>query len=269
MMENYKNNILNKLSTSHLDIFIVARKDHWGVLKNNIDHLPFNIKYIDPATYSGQEFIKSMIELNEKAYGKGMAAPPWTFANFGTIGAGVTGGFMINNQPISKFSIVGDLSDSNISHEWTLLSDPAYQGKGLGTITLGLALEVCKHKKYHTFIMQTDNSSNLVYLKNPHQLQILSYGFIHTKKNSMLIKTKIPKDPLKTITTAKSSKKNLEAVTTIHVIPNDDEFWVEANNHQLFIKINNSINDGSMYCVKNWKIDEGKKTYILIGKCNE
>lgn len=267
-MKILKQNILDKLSTNHLDIFIVARIDHWNLIKNNVKELPFATRFIDPATYAGQEFVKSMIELNEKAYGKGMAAPSWTFANFGTIGAGITGGFMINGQPISKFSVVGDAVDPDISHEWTLLTDPDYQGEGLGTITLGLALEVCKHKKYHTFIMQTDNSSNLIYLKNPHTLNILSYGFIHTKKNSMLIKTQIPKNPFKAILQSQRTPTTIDKMV-VNEIPSKSDFWVESFNHQLLIQMNDLINNGEKFCIKNWKLDEDKKIYILIGKCNE
>jgi GNAT superfamily N-acetyltransferase len=187
-MTDYKQIYTEKLG--NIKFFVVARKEYWNLVQQNLLNIPFQTNLIDPSTEQGHNFVNSMIELNEAAYGKGMAAPAWTFANFGTIGAGITGGVMIDNIPISKFSIVGDLMNPQISHEWTLLTHPDYQGKGLGKLTLALALQVSAHKTHHTFIMQTDNNSNLIYLQNPHPLQIMAYGFIHTRLNSFLIKTK-------------------------------------------------------------------------------
>lgn len=257
-MTDYKQIYTEKLGD--IKFFIVARKEYWSALQQNVLNLPFQSVFIDPSTEEGHEFVNSMIELNETAYGKGMAAPAWTFANFGTIGAGVTGGVMLNNVPISKFSIVGDLVNPNISHEWTLLTHPDFQGKGLGKLTLALALQLSSHKTHHTFIMQTDNNSNLIYLQNPHPLQILAYGFIHTKRNSFLIKTKIPQNAFQSFL-ANEREKFLVGEVRI-----EGDFWIKSNEHDKLMKINAEINNGATYTIKDWVYNPSGENDILLHK---
>jgi GNAT superfamily N-acetyltransferase len=257
-MNEIKDEFQNKIG--NIKFFVVARKEYWNVIQQNLLNLPFQTNLIDPSTEQGHDFVNSMIELNEAAYGKGMAAPAWTFANFGTIGAGITGGVMIDNVPISKFSVVGDLINPQVSHEWTLLTHPDFQGKGLGKLTLALALQVSAHKSYHTFIMQTDNNSNLIYLQNPHPLQVLAYGFIHTRRNSFLIKTKIPNNPFESFLSSKREKYSVGEIT------NDGDFWVKSNEHEKLMGINSEINNGATYTIKDWVFNPDGENDILLNK---
>lgn len=248
----WKKQLIEKLGITDISTFFCLRKEYWNLLEKQIEDLPFKYKLIDPANQQAHQFISQMVKLNEKCYGKGMAAPIWTYANFGTIGAGTTGGFMIDNKLVSKFNVVGDVSNPNISHEWTLLTDPQYQGKGLGCITFALALQVCGFKKEHTFITQTDNPSNLIYLKNPNPLQVLSYGFAHTRKNSLFIKTKIPTNPFVSIVFNKK-REYVNTDLAVSKIPYGKKFKIESDNHQLLLKLNSLIQEGGPCYLLDWQ----------------
>ncbi|OIP96181.1 hypothetical protein AUK40_05220 [Candidatus Wirthbacteria bacterium CG2_30_54_11] len=255
---------LKKYESLDLEAFIVANKAGWPQLEWNLGSFPFPIRYIDPATYRGQEFTRDMIALNEKAYGEKMAAPAWTFANFGTIGAGITGGFLSHGLPVSKFSMVGNIWDPHTAHDWTMLVDPEYEGRGLASITLGYALQAASDKQYFSFIAQTDNSSINLYLKLPHELSILAYGFVHTRRNSLLLKTKIPEQPFATV--VKSSMP--EAVLSHYPIareklPDGHAFWMPAKNHQLWLDLNEHLLTGDHFALSAC-CTEGKQIYLLV-----
>jgi GNAT superfamily N-acetyltransferase len=256
--------ILEKYKAFHLQGFISANKAGWPMLQENLKDFPFPVNYIDPANYRGWEFTQEMILLNEKAYGKGMAAPAWTFANFGTIGAGITGGFLSSGQPISKFSMVGNVWDPDIAHEWTLLVEPSYQGKNIASLSLAFALQCVKTKKYHTFIAQTHNNSLHVYLKFPYPLQIMAYGFVHTRKNSLLLKVPIPQNPFETILQSEVKKFEWSEFPNVEIhLPSKGIFWLNANNHQLFLDINEKIIMGSAFFLKG-RLERDEKIYLLI-----
>lgn len=250
----WKEKFIKKIGSKNISIFISTRKEKWKKIKELITPIPFPCLYLDPAQESTYPFIYQMEELNEKAYGKKMSAPIWTYSNFGTIGAGITGGFIINNQLVSKFNVVGDVGDSDISHEWTLLTDPEYQGKSVGTATLALAMQVCSHKKYHTFITQTDNPSNIIYLKNTYPLQVLSYGFVHTKLNSLFIKTKIPKNPFEVFINSNKQNKFL----------NKDKILIEAYDHHSLKEINNKIQNGYSCYLLEWIKNKNNQIHLMF-----
>jgi GNAT superfamily N-acetyltransferase len=250
----WKEKFIKKIGSKNISIFISTRKEKWEKIKELVRPIPFPCLYLDPTKESTYPFIYKMEELNEKAYGKKMSAPIWTYSNFGTIGAGITGGFIVKDELISKFNVVGDVGDSNISHEWTLLTDPKYQGKNIGTATLALAMQICSHKKYHTFITQTDNPSNIIYLKNIHPLQILAYGFVHTKPNSLFIKTKIPKNPFETFINSKKKKQ----------FYNKNKIQIEAYDHHSLKEINNKIQNGSFYYLLDWIKNKNNQIYLIF-----
>ena len=260
------NELLKKYEDLNLEIFIVVNRLHWDKYKALMEGFPFKTKFIDPTTTEGYDFTYEMIQLNEKAYGAGMAAPDWTFANFGTIGAGLTAGFLLDGIPVAKLCLVGNVSDPKIAHEWTLLVDPEHEGEGLGSLTFALALHLIQDKDYLTFIIQTDNASSNIYLKNIYPLYILSYGFVHTRKNSMLIKTKIPKEnPFKSVlanplgkyefSDYKIAKDNLEEL--------GECFWVQQNNSKLYRIINDEIAKGEDFIIKG-KYQDKNMLYFLI-----
>jgi len=257
----WKEKFIKKVGSNNISVFIVTRKEKWEKIKDLLKPIPFPCLYLDPTKESTYPFIYKMVELNEKAYGKKMSAPIWTYSNFGTIGSGITGGFIIDNKLISKFNVVGDVVDSDTSHEWTLLTDPEYQGKSIGTATLALAMQVCGLKKYHTFISQTDNPSNIIYLKNCYPLKILSYGFIHTKPNSLFIKTKIPKNAFEVFIKNKNKKKYSVDFNNSK-IPEKGIFSLKADRHDSFLKLNQKIQTGSKCYLLDW-IKNGEN-YLVI-----
>ena len=262
------NEILKNYENLNLEVFIVVNKMHWNKYEKLMENFPLNTVFIDPATTEGYDFTYEMIKLNEKAYGAGMAAPDWTFANFGTIGAGLTAGFLIDGIPSAKLSVIGNISDPKIAHEWTLLVDPEHEGKGLGSLTFALALHLTQDKDYLTFIIQTDNTSSNIYLKNIHPLNILAYGFVHTCKNSMLIKTMIPKDnPFKTImeNPLENYKLNDYKIANDNLDDVGDSFWVQQNNSKIYRIINDKIKNGKKFIIKG-KHQDTNKSYLLISE---
>jgi ribosomal protein S18 acetylase RimI-like enzyme len=247
---------LERYAELNLEVFVVVNHDYHHKYKSIMDEFPFKTKFIDPSTQEGQDFTREMIDLNEKAYG----------ANFGTIGAGITAGFLSNNKPISKLSLVGNISEPNIAHQWTLLVDPDFEGLGIGSISFALALHLAQEKDFLTFIIQTDNLSSNIYLKNIYQLDIMSYGFVHSCENSMLIKTKIPKENIfKTIVDNKIPNLKFEDFETVtHEIPlTNISFWVREDNHMLLKKLNELINAGHKFVFKG-KCKNDNTAFLLI-----
>ncbi|WP_409227141.1 hypothetical protein [Gudongella sp. SC589] len=261
------NELLKKYEDLNLEVFIVVNRLHWDKYKTLMEGFPFKTNFIDPATTEGFDFTYEMVQLNEKAYGAGMAAPDWTFANFGTIGAGLTAGFLIDGIPVAKLCVVGNVSDPKIAHEWTLLVDPAHEGEGLGSLTFALALHLVQDKDYLTFIIQTDNPSSNIYLKNIHPLNILSYGFVHTRKNSMLVKTKIPNNPFETLLGNTTEKFELDEypMAKDELESLGDTFWVQQNNSKIYRMINDEIKNGKKYIIKG-KYLENSVSYFLISE---
>jgi len=262
------NELLKKYEGLNIEVFIIVNKAHWDKYKSLMENFPFNTVFYDPATTEGYDFTYELIQLNEKAYGAGMAAPDWTFANFGTIGAGLTAGLLIDGIPVSKLCIVGNVSDPTIAHEWTLLVDNSREAEGLGSLTFALALHMVQDKDYLTFIIQTDNSSSNIYLKNIYPLNIMAYGFVHTRKNSLLIKTKIPKEnPFETLLSNKVEQYELAdydiAKDDIESLGNS--FWVQQNNSKIYRMINEQIGKGKNYIIKG-KYQDKNTSYFLISE---
>jgi hypothetical protein len=259
---------LKKYQEMDLEVYIIVNKFYWDKYKKLTSSLPFETKFIDPASKEAAAFIQKVVELNEKAYGDGMAAPYWTYANFGTIGAGITAGFLLDGTPISQLSLVGNISDEKVAHEWTLLVDPMLEGQAIGSLTYALVLHLCQDKDFLTFIMQTDNSSVNIYLKSAYPLMITSYGFVHTRKNSFLIKTKIPgENGFENLLDTKVKQYNFEDYPEAgeEIIPEDKCFWVHQDNHKLYRKINDSISQGQSYSIKA-KEQKGEYMYLLLEK---
>ena len=259
---------LMKYQEMDLEIYLIVNKAYWDKYEKMMQALPFKTKFVDPATPEAADFIHEIVVLNEKAYGAGMAAPDWTFANFGTIGAGITAGFLSNGKPVSQLSLIGNISDPAIAHEWTLLVDPELEGQAIGTLTYALVLHLAQEKDYITFIMQTDNSSVNIYLKHPYPLLITAYGFVHTRQNSMMMKTKIPKkDGFETLLKGKIKQYSFEDYPEAKaVIPSDAGcFWLCHNSHELYQKINEDIAAGSTYSIIG-KTEIGTDMYLLIEK---
>ena len=259
---------LMKYQEMDLEIYLIGNKAYWDKYEKMMQALPFKTKFVDPATPEAADFIHEIVVLNEKAYGAGMAAPDWTFANFGTIGAGITAGFLSNGKPVSQLSLIGNISDPAIAHEWTLLVDPELEGQAIGTLTYALVLHLAQEKDYITFIMQTDNSSVNIYLKHPYPLMITAYGFVHTRQNSMMMKTKIPKkDGFETLLKGKIKQYSFEDYPEAKaVIPSDAGcFWLCHNSHELYQKINEDIAAGSTYSIIG-KTEIGTDMYLLIEK---
>ena len=259
---------LLKYQEMDLEIYLIVNKAYWDKYEKMMQALPFKTKFIDPATPEAADFIHEIVVLNEKAYGAGMAAPDWTFANFGTIGAGITAGFLSNGKPVSQLSLIGNISDPTIAHEWTLLVDPELEGQAIGTLTYALVLHLAQEKDYITFIMQTDNSSVNIYLKHSYPLMITAYGFVHTRKNSMMIKTKIPKkDGFETLLKGKIKQFAYEDYPVAKdVIPVEDKcFWLCHDSHGLYQSINAKIGAGEKYAIIG-KTEIGPDMYLLIEK---
>lgn len=251
-----------------LEIYLIVNKLYWDKYKKLMEGLPFPTKFIDPSTKEAADFTREIIVLNEKAYGKGMAAPDWTFANFGTIGAGLTAGFLSKGKPVSQLSLVGNISDPTLAHDWTLLVDPALEGQAIGTLTFALVLHLAQDKEFLTFIMQTDNTSANIYLKNIYPLMITAYGFVHTCQNSMLIKTKIPgKNGFEILLKSKICQYHLEDYPLAggQVPKGSNFFWVKHDNAKLYQSINQGIAQGKTYSIKG-KAQKGKDIYFLIEK---
>lgn len=262
------NENLKKYKDMDLEIFLIVNRLYWDKYSELMERLPFQTKMIDPGTREGSDFVREIIDLNEKAYGKGMAAPDWTFANFGTIGAGLTAGFLVNNKPISKLSLVGNIADTKVAHEWTLLVDPKYEGKGIGTITFALALHLAQDKEFLTFIIQTDNASSNIYLKTTNPLNIMSYGFVHTCQNSLFIKTKVPKEnAFESLLNNKIISYNFEDyVEAKEKISEDGKpFWIRHDNENLYRNLNERLENGEKYTLKG-KTQKENYTYFLIEK---
>lgn len=257
--------LLKKYENLKLEVFIVVNRLYWDKYKALMKDFPFETIFIDPTTTEGYDFTYEMIQLNEKAYGAGMAAPDWTFANFGTIGAGLTAGFLVDGIPAAKLCVVGNVSDPKVAHEWTLLVDPKHEGEGLGSLTFALALHLTQDKEYLTFIIQTDNPSSNIYLKNTNPLNILSYGFVHTRKNSMLIKTKIPNNPFETVLANKAEKYGIDDFK----MAKDDleglgeSFWVQQNNSKVYRMINDEIAKGKKYIIKGKHQDKDISFFLI------
>ena len=262
------NELLKKYEELNLEVFIIVNKAHWDKYKALMENFPYNTVLYDPASTEGHDFIYELIQLNEKAYGAGMAAPDWAFANFGTIGAGLTAGFLVDGVPVSKLCMVGNVSDPTIAHEWTLLVDSSYESAGLGSLTFGLALHLVQDKEYLTFILQTDNASSNIYLKNIYPLHIMAYGFVHTRRNSILLKTKIPKDnPFETLLANKVERYDL---ADFPVAKDDLEglgsrFWVQQNNSKVYRLINDEIEKGKDFIIKGKYMDKNI-SYFLIAE---
>lgn len=262
------NELFKKYESLNLEVFIVVNRLYWDKYKVYMENFPFKTVFIDPTTTEGYDFTYEMIQLNEKAYGVGMAAPDWTFANFGTIGAGLTAGFLIDGIPAAKLCVVGNISDPKVAHEWTLLVDPEHEGEGLGSLTFALALHLTQDKDYLTFIIQTDNPSSNIYLKNIYPLNILSYGFVHTRKNSMLIKTKIPKEnPFESILSNPVKKYELHdyKIAKDNLEDLGECFWVQQNNSKVYRIINKEIAKGRKFIIKG-KYEDKNIMYFLISE---
>lgn len=262
------NELLKKYEKLNLEVFIVVNRLHWDKYKELMKDFPFKTVFIDPSTTEGYDFTYEMVQLNEKAYGAGMAAPDWAFANFGTIGAGLTAGFLIDGIPVAKLCVVGNVSDPKIAHEWTLLVDPAHEGEGLGSLTFALAMHFVQDKDYLTFIIQTDNASSYIYLKNIYPLNILSYGFVHTRKNSMLIKTKVPKEDVFATVLGNTPKKfelNDYPMAKDDLESLGDTFWIQQNNSKVYRMINDEIKNGKKYIIKG-KYFENNISYFLLSE---
>lgn len=259
---------LMKYQEMDLEIYLIVNKAYWDKYEKMMQSLPFKTKFVDPATPEAADFIHEIVVLNEKAYGAGITAPDWTFANFGTIGAGITAGFLSNGKPVSQLSLIGNISDPSIAHEWTLLVDPELEGQAIGTLTYALVLHLAQEKDYITFIMQTDNSSVNIYLKHPYPLLITAYGFVHTRQNSMMMKTKIPKkDGFETLLKGKIKQYSFEDYPEAKaVIPSEAGcFWLCHNSHGLYQKINEDIAAGNTYSIIG-KTEIGTDMYLLIEK---
>lgn len=262
------NELLKKYEGLNLEVFIIVNRAHWDKYKALMENFPYNTVFYDPASTEGFDFIYELVQLNEKAYGAGMAAPDWAFANFGTIGAGLTAGFLVDGVPVSKLCMVGNVSDPTIAHEWTLLVDSSYESVGLGSLTFALALHLVQDKEYLTFILQTDNASSNIYLKNIHPLEIMAYGFVHTRRNSMLLKTKIPKEkPFETLLSNKLERYELDdfPVAKDDLESLGDHFWVQQNNSKIYRMIGDEIEKGKNYIVKG-KYQDKNIAYFLISQ---
>ncbi len=259
---------LMKYQEMDLEIYLIVNKAYWDKYEKMVKDLPFKAKFIDPATPQAADFIHEIVVLNEKAYGKGMAAPDWTFANFGTIGAGITAGFLSKGKPVSQLSLIGNISDLTIAHDWTLLVDPEFEGKAMGTLTFCLAVHLAQDKDFLTFIMQTDNSSSNIYLKNPSPLYITAYGFVHTCKNSMLIKTAIPKENgFETLLKNKIKEYSFQDYPEAkgEIITESNSFWVRHDDDKLYKTLNENIGKEEKYIIKG-KAEKGEYMYFLIEK---
>jgi len=250
----------------NLQGFIVTHKRNWPQLEGNLAGLPFGVKFFDPADYRGHAFTREMIQLNEAAYGVGMAAPDWTFANFGTIGAGIMGGLLIDGEPASKFSLVGHPCLIDSIHEWTLLVHPQFQNKGLATLTLAMALQTASHKQFHTFLAQTDNVSLNVYLKIPAPLAIEAYGFVHTRPNSLQIRVAIPDAPFDTLIDRQLAPRSLSDYPVARdQLPKAPQFWLKATHHQLWLDLNEALLQGQTFALAG-RLEEAESTYLLVDR---
>lgn len=259
---------LMKYQEMDLEIYLIVNKAYWGKYQKMMEVLPFPAKLIDPATPEAADFIHEIVVLNEKAYGAGMAAPDWTFANFGTIGAGITAGFLSKGKPVSQLSLIGNISDPSIAHEWTLLVDPDLGGQAIGTLTFALVLHLAQEKDFLTFIMQTDNTSVNIYLKHAYPLEITAYGFVHTRRNSMMMKTLIPKkDGFETLVKGKIKPFAFgDFPEAKDLIPTEvKRFWLRHDSHALYQILNEKIGAGEKYAVIG-KAEIGPDMYLLIEK---
>ncbi|MBL7150829.1 hypothetical protein ISS86_02775 [Candidatus Microgenomates bacterium] len=240
-------------------------------LSKQVEKLPFKVNFINTADPVNSVFVEQLIALNVKAFGE-MGVPPWVLANFGTIGAGICGGLIWKGKPVSMWDFVGITGQSQAVHDWTLLVDPDLENSGLGTITFAFQLHIAGAiAKYFQFIAQTDNKALNLYLKNIYSLEIKSYGFCHTKPNSMLLVTQIPENAYQAIVQGKAFKPNVsQFFKTETMIKQGDLDWqkglvVPANAHQVFLAINEKIVKGEKFKLAGINT-VNKEQHLLIKK---
>ena len=240
-------------------------------LSKQVEKLPFKVNFINTADPVNSDFVEQLIALNVKAYGE-MGVPPWVLANFGTIGAGICGGLIWKGKPVSMWDFVGIAGQSQVVHDWTLLVDPALEGNGLGTITFAFQFYIAGAiAKYFQFIVQTDNKALNLYLKNLYPLEIKSYGFCHTKPNSMLLVTRVPKNAYQAIIQGKAFKPMMNKLPKAKTMAEAENLdWqkgllVPASAHQVFLAINKELVNGEKFKLTGITT-VGKEQYLLIKK---
>lgn len=213
---------------------------------------------------------KKISELNKRVFGPlSMPTAAWVDHHFG-IACGVTLGFLNPaGEPISMARFVRKFEENSI-HEWTLLVDPEYEGRGLGKATVALECELSKNKERISTTTQLDNSASAIYLHltnegNP--LELIAIGFHHTHPNSILAIGDIPKDSESIIREYKMppiSEGDLLVEGTKLLL---GKYLIVATDSDAIRKISEDLGQGSKYKIIGWYQDwkeKGIETPLLM-----
>ncbi len=206
---------------------------------------------------------EKITEFNKRVFGpKAMPTDKWVDHHFG-IACGVTLGFLNSTgEPVSMMRFVRHFEENSI-HEWTLLVNPKYQGKGFGLATLSLGCESSKNKKRISFTTQLDNNAVVLYLHltnegNP--LELLATGFHHTHPNSILAIAKMLKDSNSLMKKYRMPpiEEGVLLTKEVQLIPG--KYLLLANDLVGIKRISRNLKDGAKYNIIGWYQDWEEKS---------
>ena len=227
------------------------------------EELKPHIQFFDCLLAENRDWYRDKItEFNKRVFGpQAMATDLWVDHHFG-IACGVTLGFLNPaGEPISMMRFIRHFEEDSI-HEWTMLVDPKYEGKGLGKATLALGCELSKNKKRISFTTQLDNNAIALYLHltnegNP--LELLAIGFHHTHSNSILAIADIPKDSNSIMEKFKAPPidEGRLYVERIQLVPG--KYLILSNDLFGRKKISQDLKQGARYKIIGWYQDWKEK----------
>jgi len=231
------------------------------------------VQFFDCLLEGNRDWYNSKVtELNKRVFGpQAMATDLWVDHHFG-IACGVTLGFLNpSGEPISMGRFIKRFEENSI-HEWTLLVDPKYEGRGLGKATVALECEFSKNKERISTTTQLNNNAIVIYLgltNEGNPLELLAIGFHHTHPNSILAIVDIPKDSNSII-----QKYNMPSIDDGILISEKIElkkggrYLIQANNINAIKRISNDLKNGAEYKVIGWfsHSKESKEPLTMIEK---
>lgn len=218
-----------------------------------------HVKFIDCLLEENRGWYKDKItELNRRVFGPlGMPTEAWIDHHFGIAG-GVTLGFLNSSgEPISMMRFIRRFEENSI-HEWTMLVDPNYEGRGFGRATLALGCEFSKNKEKISFTTQLDNSAITLYLgltNEGNPLELLAIGFHHTHPNSIMAAADIPKDSDNLIKEYQMPPINEGILLGEEVQLSPRKYLIRASDLNSVRRISQDLKQGSSYKIIGWYRD--------------
>lgn len=214
-----------------------------------------HIQFVNCLAAANRDWYKNNItELNQRVFGpKSMPTAAWIDHHFGIV-AGVTLGLLNKTGPISMMRFVRRFEEDTI-HEWTMLVDPEYTGKGFAKATLALGCALSQNKKRISLTTQLDNPAVALYLHlanegNP--LELLAIGFHHTHPNSILVVADIPRDPNSILKGYQMPPRSKGILFKGQSPLRGRQYLIAANDSSAIQAISRDLGQGAKYHIVGW-----------------